>query len=168
MNHKEYIASGIIQDYCLGILSDEESKAVEHQAQLYPVIKQEIDNYLVALEQYALDSNFYPPTHVKDKILEVLDNLQLEEKAKLDELPLINKFSDHTKWLQIVKPVLPEKLNDKMFVHVLRDDKRVSQILIWTAVDYPDEVHEDVEESFIILEGKCKCYIEDEIIELGH
>jgi mannose-6-phosphate isomerase-like protein (cupin superfamily) len=68
---------------------------------------------------------------------------------------------------QIVKPVLPEKLNDKMFVHVLRDDKKVSQILIWTAVNYPDEVYEDVEESFIILQGKCKCYIEDETVELG-
>jgi hypothetical protein len=36
MDHKAYLASGIIEDYCLGILSDEESKAVEHQAQLYP------------------------------------------------------------------------------------------------------------------------------------
>jgi mannose-6-phosphate isomerase-like protein (cupin superfamily) len=109
----------------------------------------------------------HPPAHVKNKILELIDNLQLEEKAKLDQLPLLNKYSDHNKWLQIVKPVLPEKLNDKMFVHVLRDDKKVSQILIWTAIDYPDEVHEDVEESFIILKGKCKCYIEQESVELG-
>src|SRR3954452_4084692 len=164
MDGKAYIASGIIEDYCLGILSDEESREVEHRAQLYPEIKQEIDNYLMALEQYALDSNFYPPIHVKDKILELLDNLQLEEKAKLDELPLLNKFSDHTKWLQIVKPALPEKLNDNIFVRVLRNDKKVSQILIWTAVDYPDEVHEDMEECFIILQGKCKCYIEDEVV----
>jgi hypothetical protein len=53
-----------------------------------------------SLEQYALDSNFYPPTHLKNKILVLLDNLQLEEKAKLDELPLLNKYSDHNKWLQ--------------------------------------------------------------------
>ena len=63
--------------------------------------------------------------------------------------------------------MLPEKLTDKMFIHVLRDDQQVSQTLIWTAVDYPDEVHEDVKECFIILKGKCRCYIEAEVVELG-
>jgi len=167
MDYKAYIALGIIEDYCLGILSDEESKAVEQQAKLYPEIKQEIDDYLNALEQYALNSNFYPDNDVKNKTLELLSNLQLEEDARLDKLPLLNKFSDHNNWLQIIKPVLPEKLTDKMFIHVLRDDKKVSQTLIWTVVNYPDEVHEDVEECFIILKGKCRCYIEDEVIELG-
>src|SRR3954471_8514392 len=144
MDGKAYIASGIIEDYCLGVLNDEESRDVEHHAQLYPEVNQRIDDYFIALEQYGLDSNFNPPAHLKNKILQLLDNLQLEEKAKLDELPLLNKYSDHNKWLQIVKLVLPEKLDDNMFVRVLRNDKKVSQILIWTAVDYPDEVHEDV------------------------
>jgi len=167
MDHKAYITSGIIEDYCLGVLSDEESKAVEQQARLHPEIKQEIEGYLNTLEQYALNSNFYPPSEVKDKTFELLKNLQLEEQAKLDELPLLNKYSDHNNWLRIVRPVLPKELKDKMFVHVLRDDKKVSQILIWTDVDYPDEVHENVEECFIILKGKCRCYIEDEVVELG-
>jgi mannose-6-phosphate isomerase-like protein (cupin superfamily) len=167
MDQKAYMASGIIEDYCLGILADEESRAVEQRAQLYPEIKQKIEDYLNALEQYALDSNLYPPKHVKNKTLELLDNLQLEQKGKLNELPLLNKYSDLKNWLQIVKPILPENLNDKMFIHVLRNDKKISQTLIWTAVDYPDEVHEDVEECFIILKGKCRCYIEDEVVELG-
>jgi mannose-6-phosphate isomerase-like protein (cupin superfamily) len=167
MDIKAYIVSGIIEDYCLGILNTEESKAVEEQAQLHPEIKQEIEDYLNTFERYALDSNFYPPLYVKDKTLELLKNLQLEEQAKLDELPLLNKYSDHNNWLQIVKPVLPEKLNDKMFIRVLRNDKKVSQTIIWTAVDYPDEVHQDVEECFIILKGRCRCYIEDEVVELG-
>ncbi len=33
MNHKAYIASGIIEDYCLGTRSEEESKVVEERAQ---------------------------------------------------------------------------------------------------------------------------------------
>jgi hypothetical protein len=32
-------------------------------------------------------------------------------------------------------------------------------------IDYPDEVHDEVEECFIILKGKCSCYIEGETIE---
>jgi mannose-6-phosphate isomerase-like protein (cupin superfamily) len=167
MDHKAYMESGIIEDYCLGVLSAEESKAVERQAKLYPEIKQEIEDYLNALEQYALNSNFYPDSDIKNKTFQLLNNLQLEEEASLDKLPLLNKFSDHNNWLKIVKPVLPEKLSDKMFIRVLRDDKKVSQILIWSAVDYPDEVHEDVKECFIILKGRCRCYIEDEVVELG-
>ncbi len=32
-----------------------------------------------------------------------------------------------------------------MFIQELRNDNNISQTLIWTAVDYPDEVHDDVE-----------------------
>jgi mannose-6-phosphate isomerase-like protein (cupin superfamily) len=167
MDYKAYIASGIIEDYCLGILTEEESKVVEQQAQRYPEVKHEIDVLMQAFEQYAYDCTFKTADHIRNKTLNLLNNLKLEHQANIHELPLLNKYTDHKNWLQIVKPLLPEKLERNMFVHQLRNDNNISQTLIWTSVDYPDEVHDDVEECFIILEGKCRCYIEDEVVELG-
>ena len=122
---------------------------------------------MYTLEQYALDFTYNDAQHLKSKTLNLLENLKPEYEANVDALPLLNKYADHKNWLRIVKPLLPEKLDINMFIQELRNDNNISQTLIWTAVDYPDEVHDDVEECFIILEGKCRCYIEDEVVELG-
>jgi mannose-6-phosphate isomerase-like protein (cupin superfamily) len=168
MDLEAYMSSGIVEDYCLGILNQEERNDVLQQAQSHPEIKQAIDEFMQSLEEYSIDANIVsPPAGTKQKLLQLLGNFKLEEEKNIHELPLLNKYTDHKNWLHIVAHVLPETLNQKMFVHELRNDNKVSQTLIWTAIDYPDEVHEDVQECFIILRGKCRCYIEDEIVELG-
>ena len=42
MDIKAYITSGILEDYCLGVLSDAESVQVQKMAAVYPEIKKEI------------------------------------------------------------------------------------------------------------------------------
>lgn len=165
MDMKAYISSGIIEDFCLGVLNEDENKAVLQQAQEHPEIQQEIDTFMFALEQYATDS-FAPPVHLKNATMQLLANLAAEEEKNIQHLPMLNKHSDYKNWLRIVEPVLPETLNEKMFVRELKNDGKVTQTLIWTHIDYPDEVHEEVQECFIILKGKCRCFIEDKTIEL--
>jgi mannose-6-phosphate isomerase-like protein (cupin superfamily) len=167
MDVHAYISSGIIEDYCLGILSEEENNAVLKEAQTYPEIKQVIDDCMYALDQYALDASMQPPANKKQQIMQLLDNLKIEEEKNIQQLPLLNRYTDHKNWLHIVEPVLPDGLQEPMFVHELRRDETISQILIWTHVDYPDEVHENVRECFIILRGKCRCFIGEEVVELG-
>jgi len=167
MDLKDYISSGIIEDYCLGILTEQESSDVLQHAKEHPEIKQAIDEFMQSLEEYSIDASITPPSDTKQKVLQLLNNLQLEEEENIHHLPLINQYSDHQNWLHIAEQVLPETLKEKMFVRELRNDDKVWQTIIWTAIDYPDEVHEDVQESFIILRGKCRCYIEDKAVELG-
>jgi mannose-6-phosphate isomerase-like protein (cupin superfamily) len=167
MNFKEYISGGIIEEYCLGLLNEEESRSVEQYALVYPEVKHEIESFMQALERYALDYSVATPEHLKNNTAKLINNLICEEEANIKELPLLNKFSDSKNWLKAVEPVLPRKLTEEMFVHELRNDEVVSQVLIWTAVNYPDEVHEDVQESFIVLKGRCRCYIEETIVEMG-
>ncbi len=167
MNVQDYIESGVLQDYCLGMLSEEEMQQVDMHAKNYTEVQEEIAANFQALEWYAIKSGKSLPANAKLKIFTGIDNIIKEEKAELNNLPLLNKYTDHTNWLKAVKPLLPKILGEEIFVHVLRDDEKVLQMLIWSKVDYPDEVHNDVKESFIILEGECKCYIGDDIIELG-
>lgn len=167
MDTKAYISSGIIEDYCLGILNEEESNDVLQQAKLHPEIKQEIDAFMQSLEHYAFDISADATAHLKQQTMNVLKNLSLEEKQDIEQPPLLNKYSDHKNWLRIVEPVLPASLKEKMFIRDIRNDDKVSQTVIWTHIDYPDEVHDEVQECFIILRGKCRCYIEDKVVELS-
>jgi mannose-6-phosphate isomerase-like protein (cupin superfamily) len=166
MDMQEYISSGIIEDFCLGFLNEDESKAVLQKAQQHPEIKREIDTFMFALEQYATHSSFTPSAELKDKTMQLLANLAAEEEKNIQHLPMLNKHSDYKNWLTIVAPVLPQTLNEKMFVRELRNDDKVTQMIIWTHIDYPDEVHEAVQECFIILRGKCRCFIDDKVVEL--
>jgi mannose-6-phosphate isomerase-like protein (cupin superfamily) len=167
MDDKTYITPGIIEGYCLGLLDHEEVKMVEEQAHLNVDVQRDIDEFMQSLEEFAMANAVDPGKDVRAKTLSLLENLMLEESKNREELPLINKFSDTDNWLHIVKPLLPEKAPEKMFVHELRNANGVSQTLIYTSINYPDEVHEDEEECFIILKGRCKCYIEDAVVELG-
>ena len=68
MDIKKYLASGILELYVLGRLSDSDKQDVEQNASQYPEIAQEIDKIEIALEALALDIS-------KDVSPEVLDNV---------------------------------------------------------------------------------------------
>ena len=43
MNEQSYIASGIITDYCLGLLNGAESELIENDLRKYPSLRAEAD-----------------------------------------------------------------------------------------------------------------------------
>jgi hypothetical protein len=53
MNIDEYINSGIIEDYCLGVLSPIEMQAVVRNSECYPAVKDAIDASEEVLKKYA-------------------------------------------------------------------------------------------------------------------
>ena len=73
MNVTEYIASGILESYVLGSVSDQELREVNCLATIYPDIRHELDQLSAALESYALSHSVEPPASVKAKLLEQLD-----------------------------------------------------------------------------------------------
>ncbi len=168
MDIKNYIETGILQDYCLGFLNPVEMKEVELNAASHPELRNEILAYQKALEFYAMDfSTAMPVAGLKMDTLNLLDNLSKEENANALNLPILNKYSVHENWLKVIKPLLPAELKEEMFAKILRDDDEVFQTLLWTKIDYPDEVHHDLKECFMVLEGECECYFGDHVIKLG-
>lgn len=166
MNEQDIIASGMIESYCLGLLGTAEAAELEQYARQYAGVKQSIDAFQASLEQMAFDTAVAPAPGVKQSIIQLLDNLALEEQSDLNQLPLLNRYSDAAQWLKLVEPLLPATI-EGMNVQELRNDNGIVQLLICTEIDYPDEVHELEQECFIVLKGKCRCYIEDDIAELG-
>jgi anti-sigma-K factor RskA len=68
MNTKEYIESGIIESYVLGVTTVGESAEVEQLALEYPEIQAEIESVSNIFENYALQYETEPPAFLKDKI----------------------------------------------------------------------------------------------------
>ena len=55
MNVQQYIASGVIEDYCLGLLSNNERAAVASNAAIYDEINAAIYEYEQVLKKFSED-----------------------------------------------------------------------------------------------------------------
>jgi anti-sigma-K factor RskA len=88
MNVTEYIASGILESYVMGAVSDQERREVECLSSIYPQIKQELDQLAATFEQYALAHSIEPPTSVKDKLLQQLEFDQQPIQTIVRPLPV--------------------------------------------------------------------------------
>lgn len=69
MNIKEYIASGIIESYVLGLASDQERAEFEQLAAQYPELTDARIRFEAELEKQVFASAINPPDEVKEKIL---------------------------------------------------------------------------------------------------
>ena len=69
MNTKEYIESGIIETYVLGMLPDNEAAEVEQMAVKHPEVLEAINEMRSALEGYATAHSVAPKPEWKDEIL---------------------------------------------------------------------------------------------------
>ena len=167
MDIKYYLESGIIEDYCLEVLSESESKEVFQLSTQFPEIKNAILEYQNTLEKFAKAQSQQPPLELKNKLLSLVDNLLLEESISIENPPLISKYSNSKLWLDFAKPLLPAEASDDIHLKVLQEDSNVFLTIIWTKTDILSEVHENEQESFLILEGECECFVGDKRYVLG-
>lgn len=167
MDIRTYISSGVLEDYCLGVLDDAKSAQVEQMAAMHAEIKTEIAAFQRSLEQYAVAVSKYPSPGLKNNLFDTIDTLAKEYSLSLENLPLLGKHSNHESWLKLVKSILPKTLEEEVFIKILRNDHEALQCIIWLKNEYPDEVHDNLKESFIVLEGECECHIGGKIIKLG-
>ena len=68
MNIQEYISSGIIESYVLGLASTEESAEFERLCTQYSELVEARKNFELALEEQAMQSKITPPANMKDRI----------------------------------------------------------------------------------------------------
>ena len=76
---KNYISSGILENYILNNLSEQERQEVECMSHIYPEIKLELTNLQDGIEQLATQYAVTPPSELKVKILDLI--------AQTDQLP---------------------------------------------------------------------------------
>ena len=73
MNKERFLASGLMEQYVLGLTTPEETQEVERYAEAYPDVQAEIDALRNAIEQYAAQYAVPPSQELKDKILSEIE-----------------------------------------------------------------------------------------------
>jgi len=70
VNIKEYISSGIVESYVLGLASAEERMEFEQLCAQYPELVEARTTFEIALEKQALENAIAPPASMKEEIWE--------------------------------------------------------------------------------------------------
>ncbi len=79
MNVEEIIKSGILMDYCLGLVTEEERNKVEQLCRDYPEIATEQKLLQNGLERYAVKKTTWKKEELKKKIWDAIDKINKDE-----------------------------------------------------------------------------------------
>jgi anti-sigma-K factor RskA len=74
VNTQEYISSGIVESYVLGLASQEEQMEFERMCSTHPEVKNAREAFETALEKQASSEAVQPPVFIKDKIFAAVTN----------------------------------------------------------------------------------------------
>ena len=72
MNVQEYISSGIVESYVLGMASQEEQAEFEGMCRQYPEVLQARTDFELAMEQQAMLNAIPPPAALKQQIMDIV------------------------------------------------------------------------------------------------
>lgn len=165
MDKNEIQQDGLPEDYALGLLNEQEAAAFMQQAGRRPDISGQLASYEKALLHYLEQFAVPVADREKQKLFSIIDQLE-EEQLQTDSFPLIHKYADSNEWLARVKTHL-DKMPDTYFaIQTLHDDNKVNISLVRTYNDVPEEIHHDLHESFLVLQGTCSCVIGEETYHL--
>ncbi|NVK65974.1 MAG: anti-sigma factor [Flavobacteriales bacterium] len=104
MDCKEYIASGIIERYVIGAVSDQERREVECMSSIYPELKDELHAAQSTIESYMESIAVEPPAGLKQSILESIKNIEQdpsETKGKIVSMKPDKAESDQPKIVEM-------------------------------------------------------------------
>ncbi|MBX7241177.1 MAG: cupin domain-containing protein [Bacteroidia bacterium] len=163
----KYIESGVIEDFCLGLLSDTETVDFLRYCKEYPELQAALEETETALEVFAGSYSVKPKSNVKEKLFSVLDNLEQEKNIDLQSPPQISRYSDPKLWATALKEVHAPDEYEGLYLHPLTEEGNTIMLVAFLKEVLPEESHDDMYESFMILEGTCTCYVGDDVIHLA-
>lgn len=167
MDIQQYIESGILEQYCLGLLSEEEQGDLIRMSLLYPEIRAELDAVERSVEQLATATAVEPPARIKHNILATLGFDIPDTELDINDLPVIDQSVDPLPWLNALAYLMPDEPVEGFITQVIREDEKAQQILVVTSEDVVEEEHDNLRESFFVLKGHCECTIGDHVYALG-
>lgn len=96
MDVRAYIESGILEQYVLQSLGDQERREVECMSHIYPEIKTALNEITSSFENYLDVQKVEPPSYLKDKIKSELS------KEHISEISIEGKQTDSLKSAKVI------------------------------------------------------------------
>ncbi len=98
MNIKEYISSGVVESYVLGLLSAQEKFEFEKYCESYPELKEAKDAFELSIEKQAMEGAIAPPPDLKQRI----SSKVFEVKKSAPVVPIQTAPSRKFNWAKFV------------------------------------------------------------------
>jgi mannose-6-phosphate isomerase-like protein (cupin superfamily) len=164
MDIAAYLESGVLEEYCLGLLSDEDAAFVAALSLQHPEVKRELDNIEMGIERFAALQATEPRAELKNRILSALSFS--DSPLNINNLPVITQRSNADDWLKVIEHLIPAEPHEDFICDMIRQDANVVQMFVVTRNDVPEEIHTDMIEGFYILQGQCRCKVGNNIYTL--
>lgn len=164
MTSKEYIDSGILESYVMGVGSDSERQQVEMMAAVNPEIRQEINAISDTLEKYALAHAIEPSPVVKPLLMATIDYSERIKSGEPVSFPPAlqenSKLEDYSPWLN--RPDMNCTGSDEnLFIKIIGNTPGMITAIAWIKHQTPREIHHNEYERFLIVEGNCDIIVGD-------
>ena len=165
----EYIQSGKIEAYVLGLVTPTEAKEVEEMAVANAEVLAAIDEFSKMFEQQALSNAIAPDPIIKPMFLATINYIDRMEKGETMSFPPMlqeeSKIADYKEWLLRPDMTMPYGMED-VYARIICYTPEVTTAIVWINDMAPSEVHTNEIEKFLIVEGTCEIVIEKDIHSL--
>ena len=165
----EYINSGILELYVLGLTSVEETLEVNNMAQLYPEVEVEINEITQAFEIDSASKHEGPNATVKPYLMAIVDYTErLKAGEPMTFPPLLtneSKVVDFKEWTSRADMILPDDF-DEMYAKIIGYTPEATTAISWIKTETPFEIHTHEYERFLVLEGSCDITIAKDVHQL--
>ena len=159
---KNYIDSGILEYYVLGLTDKQETEEVENKAQLHHEVQLEIDQIAGALVQFSQTIAPVPSATVRTSIFGTIDFMERKKLGEDDFFPPIlnnkSKISDYNFWILKPEMQLAADYIDS-YAKIIASNKTATTMIVWLTTVAPPEVHHNQFERFLVIEGSCEISI---------
>ncbi|WP_205502433.1 cupin domain-containing protein [Rufibacter psychrotolerans] len=166
----DYIESGILELYVMGVTTPGETQEVEQMASAHPQIREEIETIRHTLEAYALAHAVEPKSTVKPLVLATIDYMvRLQQGEPVTFPPVLSPESrqeDYAAWLEREDLQAPAELED-IYVKIIGYSPNATTAIIWIKGVAEEEIHHDEHERFLILEGTCDITVDGKVNHLS-
>ena len=143
---RDFLESGIIEMYCMGIASEDEKMLVETFAHNHIEVREEIEAVNRALQSYASAEQKTPAVSLKEKIMAAILPPLLKENHELKT------------WMSYLKEnaISTTQNFDELFVMDLPSSEKQITYLAWANKGTTlEESHESEDEYLLMLSGSC-------------
>ena len=155
MNLKDFLQSGIIEMYCMGIVSEQEKLLVKDFSERFEEVRKEIDEINRALQNYATSEGTVLQHSLKERIM----NHILAEDNPILPAPRLNENQDVNFWLTYLiqhKKNVPQAYEEIYSLDLPSDERQVTYAVWAKKGAAVEESHDSEDEYLFMLKGSCK------------
>lgn len=166
---ENYINSGILELYVLGLTSEEENTEISELAAIHVELKREIEAIEQALNAYAEKIAPEISEATKEWIMTTINYTERlqngEEVANPPRLNKNSKIEDFETWLKRDNMQAPDDF-DALHAKIIAATPEAKTLIVWLRYGAPPEEHTNEMEHFLIVEGTCDITIGEQVHHL--